>query len=61
MDATAQSRRAAQARAVAFADGGGGGGGGGMDDWSDDDDDEPLPSLSDEDVDPEELKRIARE
>ena len=56
MDATAQSRRAAKARAVAFAEGASA-----IDDWSDDDDDESLPSLSDEEVDTEELKRIARD
>ena len=47
MDATAASRRAARAREVSF--------------LSDESDDESLPSLSDEEVDPEELKRIARE
>ena len=48
LDATAAARRAATARAVSFLSGS-------------DSDDESLPSLSDEDVDPEELKRIARE
>jgi hypothetical protein len=50
MDATAASRRAARARAVAF-----------LSDEDELSDDESLPALSDEEVDPEELKRIARE
>ncbi len=46
-NATAASRRAARARAVSF--------------LSDGSDDESLPALSDEEVDPAELKRIAQE
>lgn len=47
MDATAASRRAARARALSF--------------LSDESDDDSLPPLSDDEVDPEELKRIAQE